>query len=308
MCDTYEFIAYLCVDNRIVGMRIRIFGDIGGNSVFDVPRKLLDKYGVAYNLADKVSERLELTNDDIPELSESFVGFNKWLLYSSKKFGVSEFFTCDKIRDCSMCPLSRESGYCTGEYGVDLCKRILGLRNVCIQNLVGYLNTHKSLLCSVSERRKAINYVKDIIENKEVAVDEKAIASAYEVEQIITAQEEVVSQEEVVESKEVSTFQENSEPVVMVKSSVSNVREVRHSDTKSSKPRNGESSRVDKPLSRIKQLRIELMELNSKLFMTSALSRRLSLFDDNIFVDKQELSLRKKIQSKQNELDLLIGK
>ena len=96
MCDTYEFIAYLCVDNRIVGMRIRIFGDIGGNSVFDVPRRLLDKYGVAYNLADKVSERLELTNDDIPELSESFVGFNKWLLYSSKKFGVSEFFTCDK--------------------------------------------------------------------------------------------------------------------------------------------------------------------------------------------------------------------
>ena len=36
--------------------------------------------------------------------------------------------------------------------------------------------------------------------------------------------------------------------------------------------------------------------------------QRLSLFDDNIFVDKQELSLRKKIQSKQNELDLLIGK
>lgn len=315
MANTYKFIAYLCVNNKVVGMRIQVFGDIGGHSIFDVSRKLLDKYGVAYNVADKISERLELgdNDDDIPELFENMRGFNKWLLYSSEKFGISESFTCDKISDCSMCPLASKAGYCTGEYGMGICASVLALKTVCIRNLVGYVDKHKSMLSADTARRKAaVNFITEILESEEYK-NINLVVESEETEEVNHVDEVKIADE----VKEVGINAKVEKYVEDTKVEVANyVDEVKTADevkeVKSEKIKKSKSSKVhqdvfEKPLSYIKQLRVEITELNSKLLMVSALNKRLCLFSDDYIENAQEKKLKRILQSKQNELDLLIG-
>lgn len=272
MLDTYKFIAYLCNRNHIIGMRIEILGDINGNSVFDVSRKLLDKYGVCYNLADKESDRISIeqgVDDGIPELIESLEGFHKWILYKSEKFGISEYFTCNMITNCEMCPLKDVSGYCTCDYGVGLCEYILSLNAVSICRLLNYLKSHTFIV------EKYINYISDL----DSYINEILDSDEYKNYDINGLNEPIV----------VFTADQDKEVVNIEKKEVKPSKRVKKRTSKSDK---------------ISQLKAEIYELDSKISMLTAFNIRMTLFSSNND-SKQVVALKNKLSSKKRELELL---
>lgn len=124
---TYTVKGLLYYNNEFVGMRIDLEDDIKGQSLFDLPLSMINKFEIPYT-EDSGIPHLDLKlfvdknnngvfrvnqNDDIPELTEETDGFYRKMLWYCDEFGYSECFTCSDIEDCSECPLEgNPEGYC----------------------------------------------------------------------------------------------------------------------------------------------------------------------------------------------------